>query len=794
MRSGATESESVAARAFMNAVPQAMIAVGSDGRILLSNHLAESLFGYGPGDLAGQPIEQLIPERHRQSHADHVRAYLAAPVSRPMGGGLKFVGLHAGGHELTIDVTLGPAPELGDAVALAVIHDATAREAAELKSRRDDQLIAALVNGILDYAVFMLDLEGRVLTWNPGGQTIKGYAPDEIVGRNFSVFFTPEDRAEGTPARLLDIARRTGRYEAEAWRVRKSGDRFLAQVTLDAVRDATGAVTGFAKITRDITVRRRQEDLARQAAQTALELEFQRNLAEANERSARSHQRTAETLQAVIDASPRGLCVIDKVGVFDVWNPACERIFGYPASEMVGRSYAEMIPKFLVDGDPDLGPTWPPRNPGQAEEREVRRRRRDGTIATVSISYAPMHMPGEESAGSAFVITDLTERRRMEAQLHQAQKMETVGQLTGGLAHDFNNLLSIIICNLEFILEDADHVSDIRECSQAALDASLRGAELIRRMLAFARKQPLERRVVRVDVLVREMFLLLERSLGANIDIALKVGVDLWPILSDPVQIQTALANLATNARDAMPEGGRLTVEIANAVLDEACVTAFPDMPAGDYVMISVSDTGKGMTSDTAHRAFDPFFTTKREGHGTGLGLSMVFGFVKQSAGDIRIYSELGHGTTIKIYLPRASNLAVPQPEPEARPQGTRSATVLLVEDNPNLARSVGAMLRHAGFPTLVASNAAAALVVLDDRPDVDLLFTDIILGNGPNGLALAKAAIARRPSLKVLFTSGFAETALTANGKMVVADRLLSKPYRRQDLLAKIAAILGEV
>jgi PAS domain S-box-containing protein len=767
-------------------VPDAMVALDGDGRIVFTNGHLDAMFGYSPGELVGQFIERLVPNRHGAAHQHHVRTYLQAPNPRPMGLGSRFVGLRSDGQEFQVEVSLGPVKASDAIVAVAVVRDASARDAAENKVLQNEQLLTSLVNGIADHAVFLLDPEGRILTWNPGAEAIKGYRADEIVGQQYSVFFSPEDQTAGAPEQILATARREGRFEGEGWRVRKDGSRFLAHATIDAIHDASAGVTGFAKLTRDITSAREADRLAREA-------ESQLIIARERERAAASLEMTSRTLNAIIEASPLGIGVINKDGLAEMWNPACERIFGHSAAEVIGLDRAALSRLLAVEWREDSSRPWPSREETLGIVHEARRRRKDGGLIDVRLSHALIREAGEEPIGDLYVIEDITERKLVEQQLLQAQKMEAMGQLTGGFAHDFNNLLSIVICNLDFLIEDIEDNSSSRECALMALDASLRGAELIKQMLSFSRKQRLESLVVDVNKLVVGMTNMINSSLGEHIKVTLKNEPDLWPSLLDPTQLQTALLNLATNARDAMPDGGELLIETANSVLDEDYVRLFPDVPAGDYVMIAVSDTGRGMSAEVASRVFEPFFTTKGESKGTGLGLSMVFGFIKQSAGHIRIYSEPGFGATIRLYLPRAM-VGVAEPPATGRSRGSRAndETILVVEDRIDLAISVEAVLRRAGFSPIVVYDAKSAMEIIGGDTPIDLLFTDIILGSGMNGMDLATEATARRPGLKILFTSGFAETALTGHGKTAVTDRIISKPYRSEDLLEKIAEVLG--
>jgi signal transduction histidine kinase/CheY-like chemotaxis protein len=383
--------------------------------------------------------------------------------------------------------------------------------------------------------------------------------------------------------------------------------------------------------------------------------------------------------------------------------------------------------------------------------------------------------------------------REGELRLVQAQKMEAIGNLTGGLAHDFNNLLGIIIGNLDLLRgQPGGGVTkdpNLNQLSSEALDAALRGADLTRRLLAFARRQTLQPQRTDLNELIEGISKLLRRTLGADIEIKLNLEPHLWPANVDPSQLGASLINIVNNARDAMPKGGTLTIATSNSHLDEDYVAAYADLAPGDYTLIEVSDTGTGIPPEMLNHIYDPFFTTKEQGKGTGLGLSMVFGFTKQSAGHINVYSEVGHGTTFRLYLPRDRTAAAAPEAPKAT-MHKGNETVLAVEDNEGLRRVVVRQLNELGYRVLEAPDGAAALKVLEREP-VDLLFTDIMMPGGLSGYDLAKQAAARWPSLKVLLTSGFPETKLNGNGNASVKMHLLTKPYRKGDLASALRKAL---
>jgi PAS domain S-box-containing protein len=426
-------------------------------------------------------------------------------------------------------------------------------------------------------------------------------------------------------------------------------------------------------------------------------------------------------------------------------------------------------------------------------EAQYRLRQADGSYRWFFDRGTPRFGPDGAFVGYIGVLLDITELRSAQAELQQAQKMEAVGRLTGGVAHDFNNLLTVIIGNAEFLSEELAGDERLANAARMIVSGAERGAGLTKRMLAFARRQQLQPTRIGVDALVGGLEPLLKRTLAENIDIEVHRKDGLWHTVADPAQLESALVNLAINARDAMPGGGKLTIEMANVHLDEDYADANAEVTPGDYVMLAVSDTGTGMTREVLDKAFEPFFTTKEVGKGSGLGLSMVYGFVKQSGGHVKAYSEVGQGTTVKIYLPRVetdSRTADAQAAPPvALPTG--SEAVLVVEDDVAVRAQAEQQLRALGYRVTSAADGPGALAALAREPGIALLFTDVIMPGGLNGPQLAAEAAKVRPGLKVLFTSGYAEDAILHHGRLEPGMHLLNKPYRRQDLAAKIRQVL---
>jgi signal transduction histidine kinase/CheY-like chemotaxis protein len=391
-----------------------------------------------------------------------------------------------------------------------------------------------------------------------------------------------------------------------------------------------------------------------------------------------------------------------------------------------------------------------------------------------------------------FIGRDMTERIALEQQLRQSQKLDAIGHLTGGVAHDFNNLLTIITGSIEILADAVAHAPQLAAIARMIDDAAWRGADLIKQLLAFARKQPLQPQSTDVNRLVLDTAKLLRPTLGESVEIKMTLEEDAWPAMIDPSQLGTALINLAVNARDAMPGGGKLIIETGNVMLDASFATIrAEEVRPRPYVMIAVTDTGVGIPADIRDSVFEPFFTTKEVGQGTGLGLSMVYGFVKQSGGHIKIDSEEGHGTTFKLYLPRSSESVVPIERPVAAAEGGEE-TILVVEDDALVRQYVVAQLESLRYAVLAAASAREALDMIAAGRAFDLLFTDVILGSGFNGPALADEILRLRPGVKVLYTSGYTKDALATNDRIDPGVALIHKPYRKIELARKIRAVLG--
>jgi len=534
-------------------------------------------------------------------------------------------------------------------------------------------------------------------------------------------------------------------------------------------------------------VRDRTEELVAAGAAMQAEIAVRRQ-AEAELREARAF------LDLVIENIPATVIVKEASSLNIVLvNAAAEKALELPREQIIGKNSHDLLPseiaERIIDRDRQAlcteGATTIPEEIMQRSGRPARH---------VRTRLAPVSGDDGKPKYLIIIAENVTEVRNLEQQLRQAQKLEAIGQLTGGIAHDFNNLLGIMLGNLDLLSEQLEPGSDQGELAKEAITAAGRGTELIQRMLAFARKQPLHPRAFDMNSVATGMESLLRRTLGEDIDLLVAPADDLWPVIADPSQVEDAILNLAVNARDAMPKGGHLVIETAAVRLDNSYAAQNAEITPGDYVMIAVTDSGTGMPPEIVDRIFEPFFTTKEAGRGTGLGLSMVYGFAKQSGGHLKVYSEVGHGTTIKLYLPRGtgpSDIAESEKEGAAAPTGTE--TICVVEDNEALRRVTVRILMELGYTVLEAENGPAAVGLLDASGKMDLLLTDIVMPKGMSGYDLAEIARTKRPDLKILFMSGYSETFVRQLDLAGPPAHFISKPCRQQDLARKLRIVLDD-
>ena len=626
----------------------------------------------------------------------------------------------------------------------------------DFESLSEQQRFQLLINSITDYAIYMLDRGGQITTWNPGAERFKGYSADEVIGKNFSIFFTPEDQQAGVPQKALENAARDGRYEAEGWRLRKDGSRFYVNAILDAIYDPQGRLIGFAKITRDITAKREQD----------------RALYD-------SEERFRMLVQGVRDYA---IYMLDTEGHVTNWNAGAEAIKGYTADEIVGQHFSRFYtPEDRQRGEPQFALETALRE--GKYEREAWRLRKDGTPFWASVVLDPIFDESGKHVGFAKITRDITERKKAQddldetrAALVQSQKLQALGELTGGIAHDFNNLMTVIAGSTDFLIRKPDLSDDKRgQYLHAIAETAERATTLTNHLLAFGRRQAIKPEVLDLNIRLDAFAEIISRTFGSPIQVRVDPGADAGRVEVDVAQLETAILNAALNARDAMPEGGVLTLTTRK-------ITEL----GRDFVCLSISDTGQGMPADVVERAFEPFFTTKEVGKGTGLGLSQIHGFAAQAGGRAEIKSREGKGTTIVLVLPRTE-----KPLPSAQhgvvmsklPQGLR---VLLVEDNPHVREFAEGLLADLGCSVVPTDSAEAALARLDED-GIDLVLSDVVMP-GMSGVELAQAVRESHPAIPVLLATGYSDEIVRRGSEFTV----LSKPFGAADLSKAMASVLN--
>ena len=770
--------------------------------------------------------------------------------------------------------------------------------------RESEERNRRIVEGVKDHAVFVTDAEGIITDWTPGAEAIFGWRAGEIIGRSAELLFTPEDRADGTPMHELATAREQGCANDERWHVRHDGSRFFANGSVRPLHGSHGEVTGFIKIARDETERRKVEaqlqaseafnrrvlassadcikvldldgriEFLSEGGMATMEVddfcaidgswwpsfwkgEGHVDAVAAVEEARRGGTGRFQGFATTMKGSPRWWDVIvtaiqgadgasDKLlsisrdvtptkqaevrlrelnetleaqvtertadrdrmwrlstdimlvarmdATINAINPAWQRLLGWTQAALVGSSFMDLV--HPDDRESTLAEMQRLDQGATTFRFENRYRASDGTYRWLSWIAVPdeqlVHAVGRDVTAEKAAAEELAQAQDA---LRHAQKMEAVGQLTGGLAHDFNNLLTGMMGNLELLqLRIArGRFDDVDRLVNAAQGAGRRAAALTQRLLAFSRRQTLDPKPTDINRLIAGMDELLRRSVGPNVDIETVGAAGLWTAMIDPGQLENALLNLCINARDAMPDGGRITIETANKWLDERGARQ-RDLPPGQYLSVSVTDTGTGMTPEVIERVFEPFYTTKPIGQGTGLGLSMIYGFARQSGGQVRIYSELGQGTTMCVYLPRHLGDAELDEDLAAQAAATPAGdgTILVVDDEATIRHLIDEVLDEVGYTVIGAADGAAGLKVLQSGARIELLITDVGLPNGMNGRQLADAARELRPDLNILFITGYAENAAVGYGYLEPGMELLTKPFSLDDLTRKVSDMLN--
>lgn len=722
------------------------------------NSAAGRLFGYSAAETTGQSITLLVPDDRLSEVQDSLRR---------IGWGESIehsetVRVRKDGTPIEVSLSISPikAPSGATIGVSKVVRDITDSNKTRQVIRQQTEELRRIFETSQDL-ILVMDSRGFLVQISPSCEAILGFRPEEMIGRSGTDFIHP-DHLENSREEMR-AARRGQRPKISDTRgIHKDG----RAVWLSWLGTWSEPVKRFFFVGRDMTE-------SRLAQETLLESE--------------------QLARGIINSALDAFVQTDARGVIRDWNSQAEAIFGWPRADVLGKNVFELIAPNPAQGpiQTDLGQFLKAGHEQVLKpRREVQARRRDGSEFTTELSITAL----KTRDGFVFncFMRDLTDKITAEDRIRQAEKMEAVGQLTGGIAHDFNNILTVITGTIEILADAVKGEPQLAAITRMIDEAASRGADLTQHLLAFARKQPLEPKETDVNTLIIDTAKLLQRTLGEHVEIESVFEDELCPALVDPNQLATAILNLALNARDAMPGGGKLIIETGSVVLDENYARMHSDVRPGRYAMIAVSDTGTGIPANMLDKVFNPFFTSKGPGKGTGLGLSMVYGFVKQSAGHIMIYSEEGHGTTIKMYLPPASGtLPAAEPTPALVVEGGHE-TILVVEDDKLVRDYVLTQLHSLGYVTLDAANATEALAIANAGRPFDLLFTDVIMP-GINGRQLANEILQIKPGLRVLFTSGYTENAIIHHGRLDEGVLLLAKPYRKSDMAIMIRKALAD-
>jgi len=751
-------------QAALEAVANGVVITDAQGTILWVNAAFTRMSGYSSAGAIGRTPRLLKSGEHPPAFYHEIWATITSGKSWTG----EMTNRRKDGSIYVEEQTITPVPDAAGnpAYFIAVKQDRTLRRRADDALRRSEERYRLLAENISD-VIGLYDLGMNAAYISPSVQQLLGYTPDEMIARPMMDQLAPGSR---------DLAMRVFREEMEIERggrgdparsrtlevevLCKDGTTVWTESKLSAMRDASGTLTGFIAVSRDITGRRRVEETL---------------------------WGTNQTLRTLIDASVLAIVALDRDGRVTLWNNAATRLFGWSAQEVLGRP----LPTVPEDRRAEFDEGRVRSHSGEDVAYETQRRRKDGGVVDVLRSSAAIFDPQGELAGSMGIFVDITARKQLEEQLRQAVKMEGIGRLAGGIAHDFNNLLTVIGGRTYLLLSQLPAGHAMRRDLLLIQQTGDRAAALTRQLLAFSRKQTLTPAVIDLNEIVSGMRTLLERVLGEDVHLIMDLDVSLGPVTADPGQLEQVILNMAVNARDAMPEGGRLTLETRHVDVAPPSDRQKVELAPGSYEVVSISDTGHGMDAATVARAFEPFFTTKAVGKGTGLGLATAYGIVKQSGGHITIYSEPGIGTTLRIYLPGTE---APESAPVAVEEtGARQGTevVLLSEDDANLRALTRDILESAGYTVLEGQDVEDALRIAEDEDGtIQLLLTDVVMPR-MNGRVLADAVKRFRPDVKVLYMSGYTDDAIVHHGVLDPGTALLPKPFTPAALARKVREVL---
>jgi two-component system, cell cycle sensor histidine kinase and response regulator CckA len=742
-------------RTLVESAPDGIVIVGQEGRIVVVNSQTEKLFGYDRAELINKPIEILIPERFRGRHRGHRAGFMSSPTLRPMGAGLELHGVRKDGSEFPVEISLSSVQSPGGQLVSAVVRDITDRKRAE-------ELFRGLLDSAPD-AMVVVGADGRIVLVNSQTEKLFGYHRDELLTQPVEVLiperFWNQHRHHRTSYSAHPQFRPMG-VGLQLYGVRKNGTEFPLEISLSPQETKDGVL--ISSTIRDVTERKKIEDALRES-----EASF-RALVEGN----------------------YGVCRVSLEGILLTVNQALVELLGYASQEeLLALSFATQV---FAPGEFSLSLFNPPGRNKQFTRIESHWQRKDGKHISVELSGRVICDDAEKPVCLEILVEDVSRQRGMEQRLRHVQKMEAIGRLAGGIAHDFNNVLGVIFGYCSMLMDKLESESALYPLAAQISKSVQRGATLTRQLLAFSRQQVLQPQVIDINAHFKGFEGLLRRVIGEDIHLSVVSRNANLYLRADPDQLEQVLMNLVVNARDAMPSGGRLTIETAELCVDEEYCTRNPDAKPGDYVMIAISDTGCGMDRETLARVFEPFFTTKEQGKGTGLGLATVYGIVKQSGGHVTVYSKVGHGTTFKILMPRSTEKAA-QPEPSqgetAAPSGTE--TILLVEDEEALRAVMKSYLQNKGYPVLDAADPGEAMEIAENSSQPpDLLITDVVLPQ-ISGVKLAQRLGALYPNMKVLYVSGYTADAIVHHGARNADFVFLSKPFSLNTLGRKVRPAL---
>jgi two-component system, cell cycle sensor histidine kinase and response regulator CckA len=764
-------------RGLLEAAPDAIVGVRVDGEIALVNAQAERLFGYSREELIGQPVEMLVPEAARDLHPGRRAEYVADPRPRPMGAGVQLAGRRRDGTSFPAEISLSAIETEEGVLVSAAIRDVTDRTRAAAAQAQ----LAAIIQSSHD-AIIGKTLDGTITSWNPGAERLYGYTAEQMIGANARQTLIPPHRRADEDHMVERIVQGEKVQQYQGERVRRDGTTIPIALTMSPIVGAQGEIIGIATVSRDLS----------------------------------EQQRADARFRALLEAAPDATIGVDAEGRIVLVNAQAEHLFGYARGELTGQHIELLVPEAARAVHPAHRSAYfaDPRSRPMGAGMQLAARRRDGSEFPAEISLSALETDSGlvvsasvrdvseriEAQAERERLRAQAERERLESQLHQSQRLESLGQLAGGVAHDFNNLLAVILNYASFVTEEVTKVAQETEeprwaaiCRDTAEieRAAERARVLTRQLLTFARRAAVRPSVLDLHEVVTDVEQLLRRTLGEHVELLVNLAPSLGRIVADRGQIEQLLLNLAVNARDAMPKGGTLSIDADNVTVDEAYALLRPDLQDGEHVRLRVSDTGTGMDRAVLAHAFEPFFTTKPKGEGSGLGLATVYGIVAQAGGQVQLYSEPGLGTTVTVLFPATAQAATRHDPVVAVPATPASETVLIVEDEDAMREVTRRILSRNGYRVLCAASGAQAMEIVEcERGDIQLLVTDVIMPQ-MLGKEVAERVTLRCPDIRVLFMSGYAEPVLGSQGTLAEGVLLLEKPFSEPTLLSKVREAL---